>query len=104
MTKVQFDKFMSLRSRAFAMIKSMLDEDGHCKSYEGTFTVKTVYPNYFEKSDVPVFEIHMACYLLSRDRQECWDGSTFQDALDSFEEWVIEKEKGFATGSEPVEK
>lgn len=95
MNETEFNKFLSLRQRTFAMIKSMLDEDGHCKHYEGTFTLKTQYPNFFEKSDTPTCELHMACYLLSRGRQESWDGDTWDEVLEKFEDWIKEKEKGF---------
>ena len=74
-------KLLRLRTDLFAWIEKELEEDGHCKTYEGTFEV--VFPNYFEERDgyVSPWVVVLRCYLIGPHRHYRWSGKTFGEAL-----------------------
>ena len=75
-------EFYKVRQETFDAIKECLEEDGHCKSYEGRFEVD--WPNYFDTQDDSVegWNIHLACYLLGPHRGYDWSGKTFAEAVE----------------------
>ena len=82
--KVQWDRFLEYRQRIFKAIKENLEVDGHCKSYEGQFTVSYYLPNYFvDDSEKPYWEISLDCYLIGPKRHYEWGGETFNEALEN---------------------
>lgn len=89
-------RFDSLRNRVFRMIGKELEEDSYCKSYEGAIDIEISYPNYFEEEKPVIFIITLHCYILVNGRHQNFYGNTFREALDRFEEWIKEKEEGYA--------
>jgi len=86
-------RFLELRADLFTAIASQLREDGHCKSYEGAFTIRL--PNYFDQADdEEPWQITLDCYVIGPNRHYHWNGSTFKDALDACEmdvrAWITE--------------
>lgn len=93
------DKFETLRRDLFAYLAKCLAEDGHCKSYEGAFSIQHHLPNYFEETHnggdaQSLWRIHLDCYLIGPTRHYDWDGDTFDNALEKCErdlrEWMKE--------------
>lgn len=84
-------RFLDLREETLKQIALELEEDGHCKSYEGTFTVSFTLPNYFvERCGDTIswwgFTIKLAMYLINPySRHAEWEGKTFKEALDKAE-------------------
>jgi hypothetical protein len=87
------DKVEELRQLVFAEIKKCLEEDGHCKSYEGR--VELIYPNYFEDQDTYLLELH--CYLIGPTRRYEWRGKSFDEcaekAIADVKLWTTEEWK-----------
>lgn len=79
----QINRFQSLRDDLFDAIRKALEEDGHCKSYEGQFGVRHMFPNYFEQQDGDAgwWEITLNCYLIGPHRHYLWMGQTFDECL-----------------------
>lgn len=79
---VRFDK---LRQRLMKAIQYELEQDGYCKSYEGTFEVVMSFPDYFadptgeKQPDFVAIRLH--CYVIGPHRHYEWQGPTFLDAL-----------------------
>lgn len=76
-------RFQSLRSELFAAIEHALEQDGHCKSYEGHFRVEASLPNYFEEKDgTPgLWSLILNCYLIGPHRHYEWVGNSFEECL-----------------------
>ena len=69
----------------FSAIDEALEEDGHCKSYEGCFEIIVNYPNYFEdetaESGPDGYIIRLHCYVIGQSMHYDWMGDTFSEAL-----------------------
>ena len=81
-----YARFEQLRADLFDAIAKALDEDGHCKSYEGSFRLQ--FPNYFESlpspsemTDSEPWGILLDCYVIGPSRHYEWWGATFADVL-----------------------
>lgn len=86
MDVLDFGRFEDLRRDLFLAIKRALARDGHCKSYEGQFSV--VFPNYFESLDTEIrqaWTIRLDCYVIGPNRHYTWYGRSFAEALDAAE-------------------
>lgn len=71
-------RLMALRADLLAAIPAAIEEaGGHCKSYEGTFTV--VMPNAFEHERRWV--VALDCYIIGPSRHYDWHGETLADAV-----------------------
>ena len=88
MTNAELKKLEELRAFVFAEIARCLEEDGHCKSYEGALSVHL--PNYFEDAATQhdygwyreaAWNIELHCYLVGPNRHYTWAGTTFDEAL-----------------------
>ena len=44
--EIDTNRFMQLREELFMALEKALNEDGHCKSYEGYFEITYCLPNY----------------------------------------------------------
>lgn len=86
------ERFNSLRKRVFKLIAYELDQDPHCKSYEGTIELVTSYPDYFEDSTaekgIDYCKITLHCYVLGSGRHHDFIGKNFKEALDEFERQI----------------
>ena len=79
---VDLTEFLRLREKIFECLRHCLEEDDHCKSYEGALSVEYILPNYFEKKvKTPSWNIHLDCYLIGPERHYDWQGKTFEDVL-----------------------
>lgn len=76
------ERFARIRERVFDGIRQALEEDGHCKSYEGGMSIG--FPNYFER-ERPEYAIHLSCYVLGPSRGYDWSGSSLSECMDSME-------------------
>lgn len=83
-----WQRFATLRAELFEAIAKCLEEDGHCKSYEGALSIEC--PNFFEeraacdefgwlREDAWGIELH--CYLIGPNRHYRWSGASFEDVL-----------------------
>lgn len=80
------ERFDRLRQRVMRAVEYELEQnDGYCKSYEGTFEVTMSFPEYFRDetgTKPPDFvSITLHCYVLGPHRHYTWRGPTFLDAL-----------------------
>ena len=85
-----YNRFLMLRKRLFKQIEKQLEEDGHCKSYEGLFTISIEFNDYFKqednKSEINCWTISLDLYLIAPNgRHHLWTGKTFKEALDACE-------------------
>ena len=83
-TNKEYNRFLQLREKLFKAIEKALEEDGHCKSYEGEFSIGINFPSYFEEdyTNIPTYEINLGLYLIAPNgRHHCWRGKTFAEAL-----------------------
>jgi hypothetical protein len=90
--------FNELRELVFRMIELSLEEDGYCKSYEGSMGI--TFPNYFqdrESHDVNGYGITLDCYLIGPHRHYSWNGKSLMSALKRAEvdirAWYVEWER-----------
>lgn len=86
-TQPELERFYALRQYVFDNIKQALEEDSHCKSYEGSMQLS--FPNYFEKDDENSFMrcgVFLNCYVFGPMRHYEWYGRTFTEALDKAEQ------------------
>lgn len=93
-TNEEWERFYGLRQRVFDLIEKI--DDGCHKSYEGAVDVRICFDNIYESEDVRsigYIEIELHCYLLVNGRHITWEGHSFGEALNQFEEWIIETEK-----------
>lgn len=75
-------RLIALRERFFRCIEDALNEDGHCKSYEGAISVSVNFPPIFDRNDKPTWRIDWSCYVLpDTGRSRTWEGSTLSEAL-----------------------
>lgn len=98
-------RLYQIRHSVFLCIGKLLEEDGHCKSYEGCFEIS--FPNYFDeagrrlgKDDLPPnthrddWGVTLHCYLIGPGRHHTWTGATLREALDradaDISRWVVE--------------
>jgi hypothetical protein len=79
MTPAWMEKLEAFRAYVFEAIRKSLEEDGHCKSYEGAVAIH--WPNYFEQ-DQPQYGVHLSCYLIGPTRGYDWTAPTIEAALD----------------------
>lgn len=95
-TPEMWERFFKMRAFLFEQIRKALEEDGHCKSYEGHLTVGFTFRNYFaaetsaEPCDGVVVKLH--CYVFGPARHYEWQGKTLDDALnkvaEDFKKWA----------------
>lgn len=82
------NRFLSLRSDLFKAIKYALEQDGHCKRYEGQMGMH--WPNYFDDD----YAVNLDCYVVGPSRHYLWKGKSFTEALDKAEtdirQWINE--------------
>ena len=97
MLKSDKERFAALRGKVAEMIRKVFEDDCCCKSYEGTWEIKTEYPNYYEDetgTQPPKWHcITLHCYVLGPARHYDWNGKTFSEALDKAER-EIDKWRG----------
>jgi hypothetical protein len=81
MTGNGLSQLASLRARVFEQIARVLAEDGHCKSYEGQFSV--IIPHYFQQREqaLDAWTITLDLYVFGPSRHYRWTGATFGEAL-----------------------
>jgi len=92
-TNEEWERFYGLRQRVFNLIEKV--DDGYHKSYEGAIDVRICFDNIYEAenvTDVSFIEIELHCYLLVNGRHISWNGKTFKEVLDKFEDWLIDTE------------
>ena len=90
----EWERFYGLRQRVFDLIEKV--DDGYHKSYEGAIDVRICFDNIYEADnvrDVSFVEIELHCYLLVNGRHISWDGKTFSETLDKFEDWIKDIEE-----------
>lgn len=84
-------RLMGLRLKLFDAIGRALAEDGHCKSYEGTFSIRC--PNYFEHIGKEVgdafWAVGLDCYVVGPSRHYEWTGRTLTEAVSKAESDVM---------------
>lgn len=97
MTPELLDRFLAIRAELFAAIEKALAKDGHCKSYEGAFSI--AWPNYFDDHSTDPYDrwaIRLNCYVVGPSRHYEWRGMTFENALEKCESdvraWIAEAE------------
>ena len=90
----EMQRFFALRKRLFDAIRETLEEDSHCKSYEGAFEITQCFPNYFEHeyggagNQAVFYVIELHCYVIGPYRHYRWDGRTFDEALGKAERQI----------------
>lgn len=95
------ERFLILRRKLFEAIKSQLELDCGCKSYEGAFEITKCYPNYFEDEygdgSAILWVIELHCYVIGPHRHYRWDGRSFDVALRKAERdiysWIQQEEE-----------
>lgn len=70
------------RKRLFGAIAKSLEQDGHCKSYEGQLSV--CFPSYHD-SDGDI-SLQLDCYVLGPTRHYEYTGKNLGKCLDKAEE------------------
>lgn len=79
MTQADIDQLMNLRAELFAAIRDALEEDGHCKTYEGAFAIHL--PNYFEQEVAETWCVTLDCYKIGPSYHYEWRARTLGDAI-----------------------
>jgi len=85
----ELTRFFELRQNVFNQIEAALQEDSHCKSYEGA--MRLGFPNYFERDNEDSCmrcAVLLDCYVLGPARYYEWYGRTFTEALDKAEKEI----------------
>ena len=82
------DKLERLRADLFFAIREAVAKSGHCKSYEGTFSV--VFPNAFEEEGRDAWGLGLDCYVIGPSRHYVWRGATLKECVDQADEEVRE--------------
>lgn len=96
MNEQQLERFNRIRSKAFRAIEEIINETGHCKSYEGMTEVTTVFPDVFsEEKGEEVVDITFHCYLMGNGRHHKFRARTMDKALDKFEQFIDSETKGW---------
>jgi hypothetical protein len=72
----------------------MLEQDTHCKSYEGTLDI--IVPGYFDGDE---YSIKLSSYLICDGRSFSFSADTFDKCVDLFDDWLKSKEKDFLEGN-----
>jgi hypothetical protein len=72
-----FEDFLALRNDIFDRIRAALEEDSHCKSYEGAMRI--AFPSYFEGGSR--VQIELDCYVLGPNRHYRWAGADLAEAV-----------------------
>lgn len=92
----EWERFEALRQRLYGHIAACLEEDGHCKSYEGAWSVSQNFPSYFDREEPKRWQLHLDCYVIGPTRHYDWFGETFEEAIAKAEkdidEWIAEEE------------
>jgi hypothetical protein len=86
MNEQDMSRFLTLRTKVFEAIKYSLEEDSHCKHYEGAMAIH--FPNYFEHDRK--WSVSLDCYLIGPSRHYCWEGKTLSDAIENAEKDIFE--------------
>lgn len=77
-----------IREKLMFYIGKALEEDGHCKHYEGSFSIGL--PNYFD----PNWTLGLDCYVIGPSRHYSWSGGTLAECVSSarkdIDEWCAE--------------
>lgn len=92
-TNEEWERFYRLRERVFDLIREV--DDGYHKSYEGAVDVRICFDNIYEADDVrdvSFIEIELHCYLLVNGRHISFNGHSFKEAMDKFEDWLAHTE------------
>jgi hypothetical protein len=84
-----------LRRLLFYGIRIALEQDSHCKSYEGAVEVR--YPDFFEwREGEGPWTVKVHCYVLGPSRHYDFSGATLDEAvgkaIDAVEAWVTAEE------------
>ena len=90
----EWARFYQLRQRVFDLIEKV--DEGYHKSYEGAVEVRLYFANIYESDNVKTIdgiEIELHCYLLINGRHLTWEGRTFAEALNKFENWITHTER-----------
>lgn len=100
MTKKDYMLFMSARKKVAEYLAEYFahDEDGCCKSYEGTWELLVSYPNYFEDETATAkpdyYQVTLHCYVLGPGRHYEWSGKTwaevFRKCNADIDKWIKE--------------
>jgi hypothetical protein len=95
----QIERLTRLRQRTYDVIEKYLAEDGHCKSYEGTWELTACWPNYFDAKHVAAPEptgwvLTLHCYLFGPSRHYSWHAETVDAVLAQGEAAVDAEEAG----------
>ena len=72
-------RLVRLRADLFEAIRKYLEEDGHCKSYEGRMEI--VMPDYFSDE----WGVNLHCYVIGQSRHYSWTGATPEEAVKAAE-------------------
>ena len=82
-------RFGRLRKKLAEGIRKQLEEDGHCKSYEGTWEILEMFPSFFDdpaaEAPADFVEIRLHCYVIGPSRHYKWVGSSFEEAIEKAE-------------------
>jgi hypothetical protein len=88
----EYARFENLRADLFDVIRKCLERDGHCKHYEGRFTIK--FPDCFSNEQ---WAIRLDSYVVGPSRHYEWWGETFIDVLQQAETdiraWMYEAQE-----------
>lgn len=76
MTDDDRQNFAAMREFVYRYIAKSLEEDGHCKSYEGAWEFAALWPSYFEKEKPTEYCLTLHCYLLGPNRHYDWIAAT----------------------------
>lgn len=89
-------RLMALREKLFGAIKRALAVDGHCKSYEGAFSVCKRLPSYFNDPVPNPYYIELHCYVIGPSCHYAWEGRTLLEAVEKAEidvsKWIRESD------------
>jgi len=89
------ERFETLREKLFQCIEDTLKVDNYHKPLEGEFRIEYCFPNYFEREDDAIWNIHLYCYIIGPGRTHDWPGGTFGEALRKAEKdiyaWINEE-------------
>lgn len=102
MRDTDIQMLMRLRADLFAALKVALEADGHCKHYEGAFTIR--FPNYFEQGEADAWQVTLDCYKIGPNRHYEWSGNTASEAIVKAEkdirQWIVDYHREAAEDEE----
>lgn len=59
-----------------AIPKAIEDGGGHCKSYEGSFSLTCAWPAYSNRSEAPEWTLTLDLYVIGPSRHYKWRGQS----------------------------